>query len=417
MCIVVNKPINRIFLTMKMVIIAFLFLEACLTVFADPVDGQLSFDRDDLRPYLTLRYGAVFMDSEAAPQVDIDDVTQAASGSVGLGIGRYISLEVAFDGWENDLSMPNLGKVSEYAVWTVIPQIRLRYPLLSDRVVPSLAAGYGWGLTEANDPKKDGVSAFGEDTGYAYSVSGGLEYFVAQNISIGTEVKYIANESTVFLGGAERTLDLDALVTSAGLSIYFTPAPAGSPLSRVTWYDAGPLFVSLRGGFPYFLDTDFSSGFEISDSEVQLLLSGLIGVDISDRWGLGVAVNYYETGLSHNGGKVGELNMTTVSLLVRFSQPITDRLLTYIVGGAGPGYATFNDRAVGMEPGDPRIGGNHLAFTATVGTGIDLFIADNLALNLEADYIYHDSELDINGKDEHIDLGALLLSGGFRILF
>ena len=50
----------------------------------------------------------------------------------------------------------------------------------------------------------------------------GAEYFVANNIAIGVETKYaIACDQDVRVDGRKQSLDLDTLLATAGIRLYF----------------------------------------------------------------------------------------------------------------------------------------------------------------------------------------------------
>ncbi len=72
---------------------------------------------------------------------------------IGLGanLNRYVGIEVAVDSYELFVEPAGFGKIGEYSVWSIVPQVRLRYPLLRDRLVPYLLVGGGIGFTQFND--------------------------------------------------------------------------------------------------------------------------------------------------------------------------------------------------------------------------------------------------------------------------
>jgi hypothetical protein len=73
----------------------------------------------------------------------IGPLNQYFGGALGLDFGRYLGVEVTFEGYETNLEMKGVGSMTEYTVYAVVPQARLRYPLLDGRLVPYLLAGVG----------------------------------------------------------------------------------------------------------------------------------------------------------------------------------------------------------------------------------------------------------------------------------
>jgi hypothetical protein len=54
-------------------------------------------------------------------------------------------VELVGEGYETTLEFQGVGSLGEYAVWDVIPHLRLRYPVADGRVVPYALAGVGLG--------------------------------------------------------------------------------------------------------------------------------------------------------------------------------------------------------------------------------------------------------------------------------
>lgn len=68
--------------------------------------------------------------------------------------------------------------IGEYAICTYVPQLRVRYPLFDGRLMPYLVTGTGF--------------SFGGEDFAPVTVAGiGIEYFVASNMALGAETKYL----------------------------------------------------------------------------------------------------------------------------------------------------------------------------------------------------------------------------------
>lgn len=61
--------------------------------------------------------------------------------SVGGNVNRYLGGELSGDLFERRLKVQGFGSVGEYAVTAIVPQIRVRYPLLDGKLTPYAVAG------------------------------------------------------------------------------------------------------------------------------------------------------------------------------------------------------------------------------------------------------------------------------------
>jgi len=181
-------------------------------------------DTDDARGYLGVRLGIT-----AASSTDIGGGLGATPNeqvlgvSLGVNLGRYLGVELAGDGWERNMRLAGR-TIGEFAMYTVMPMLRARYPLLEGRVSPYVLVGVGAAYTEFNDRKRPGfeVDVGGTAWGVAAALGVGAEYFVANNIAIGAEAKYIiSRDQDVRLNGGRQSLDLDTLLATAGVRLYF----------------------------------------------------------------------------------------------------------------------------------------------------------------------------------------------------
>jgi len=140
------------------------------------------------------------------------------------GFRRLIGVEFAIDGYDFEVRVPELGSVGEYAIYTYVPQLRLRYPVLDGRLAPYFVTGVGMSFGEFKDRKPHGqdLDLGGEDFALAAVAGVGVEYFVASNIALGLETKYLySRDHTLKTSGPDRDMNLDSMLTSIGLRIYF----------------------------------------------------------------------------------------------------------------------------------------------------------------------------------------------------
>jgi opacity protein-like surface antigen len=173
-------------------------------LYPEVVAAPMAEARKDVpaRLYIGARAGgALNLDTDLVPGVQAEPSNNAIGGelsptfgaSLGLNLGRYFGVEVAADGFEVNMNVNGLGHVGEWAIYTIIPYFRLRYPMVRDRLQPYLLAGFGYGHTEFNDRKPHGANLqFNADNDtWAMGVGAGIEYFVTSNIALGFEMKYL----------------------------------------------------------------------------------------------------------------------------------------------------------------------------------------------------------------------------------
>jgi len=192
-----------------------------LLVVAPSADAH---DTDDLRGYLNVRLGiTAASDTDVGGGLGATPNEQVLGVSLGVNFNRYLSLELAGDGWERNMRFGGR-TIGEFAMYTGVPMVRGRYPLLDGRLTPYAVAGLGVGYTEFNDRKQPGfgVDVGGTSWGVVGALGAGLEYFVANNIAIGIETKYvISRDQEVRVNGRQQSLDLDTLLTTGGIRLFF----------------------------------------------------------------------------------------------------------------------------------------------------------------------------------------------------
>lgn len=184
-------------------------------------------DSDETRGYLALRGGTGFFtkpDSSGGLSLK-NPGKYGGTTAVGLNIDKYLGAELSGGYTTTDVDLEGLGKVSEYTLWTVVGQLRLRYPVLNDKLSPYVVAGGGVGFGEVNDKRiTSQISGFDgtRDTSWIGSVGAGFDYFLAENIALNLEVEQIYGfTNSVTLRGRPVDLDLDPLFVSLGIRLFF----------------------------------------------------------------------------------------------------------------------------------------------------------------------------------------------------
>ncbi len=183
--------------------------------------------------------GGAVINEDIAPGLEAGPVNSALAdvlnlsygGFVGADLTNVLGVEFAVEGYDFEVRVPGLGSVGEYAIYTYIPQLRFRYPVFEGRVTPYLVTGVGISFGEFKDRKPHGVGLDLQGRGdFALAaVAGvGVEYFVASNIAVGIETKYLySRDHTMHVSGRDRDLNLDSMLTSLGVRIYFGKRAAG----------------------------------------------------------------------------------------------------------------------------------------------------------------------------------------------
>jgi opacity protein-like surface antigen len=341
------------------------------------------------RGYFSLRYGRAFLsDNNIAPGFAIADGTGQGlfAAQLGFNWGRYFGLELAADYYQPDIDAVGHGKVIEYAIYDIIPQVRLRYPLLNDRLTPYVIGGIGVGFTEANDRTLLGADPAlphfdGQDTSVVYALGGGLEYFIADNIAIGVEAKYVFHNANVEVNGAPVAADLDAFLTSVGLRLLFPGPPKLAPAWVPPISELRPYFGFWLGK-AYVLDKQITPGFEIPSIRRENVHAGAVGLDLNRYLGAEVAVNHYSRDINETTlGKVTEYDIWSFVPQVRVRYPLMgDRLVPYLTGGIGVGLTQTNDTTpLGASGKVPRFSADDYSVVGSVGAGLEYFVAYNMA--------------------------------------
>jgi opacity protein-like surface antigen len=167
-------------------------------------EPRLLAEQEDATPtrlYAGARFGgSVLTERQWAPGVRLEPEANALSSvnhygglALGANFGNHWGIEFAGEMTEFNLWLADHGAVGEYSVYTIVPHARFRYPLRQGRVVPYLLAGIGATYAEFNDRKPAGehlrIAAKGVNP--AISVGGGVEYFMARNFSINSDVRWL----------------------------------------------------------------------------------------------------------------------------------------------------------------------------------------------------------------------------------
>jgi opacity protein-like surface antigen len=144
--------------------------------------------------------------------------------SLGANFGETFSAEVMLDHTEYSVQVDTLGTVSEYAVYTAMPLLRVRFPSANGKWVPYVMAGAGVTYGENNDVKPKGVGQHINAKGFSGGmlVGGGVEYFIARNISFDFETRwrYSWGQEISIQNGPTLTGDTSEVQMTIGFRAY-----------------------------------------------------------------------------------------------------------------------------------------------------------------------------------------------------
>jgi opacity protein-like surface antigen len=375
-------------------------------------------DSDRVRYYLGLRGG------ESNPAVKAEDVV---GFSLGANLNRYFGLELSGDLFEIPLDATGIGEIGEYGVLALAPLLRLRYPLFKDRLVPYFLAGAGVGIGQFNDrkPKGFGLPVTDVDKAVPIGVVGaGIEYYVADNIAIGLEGRYIAaGDQTFVVSGTKEKQNISSALVTVGLRLLY-PELSPRPMAESESSTPTRFYFGVRLGGAVLLDDQIFPGVE-ADPEppayggtVNTMYGVAAGVNWGRYWGAEVSLEGFETRLTLPGvGSIGEYAVYAALPQFRLRYPLMDgKLQPYVLGGVGIGYAEFNDRK--PAGANVRVSGTEdYTLAASLGAGVDYFLMRNIAVAFETKFLtVRDQSIRINdGPTQKGNINAFLFSLGLRI--
>jgi opacity protein-like surface antigen len=364
------------------------------------------------------RYYAAIRFAESNPLSSAHD---AAGGAIGAEFGRHLSFELSVDSYELFLDTPNHDKVGEVSLLGVVPQIRLRYPLLADRLIPYAVAGAGIGVTQVNDRKLPIAWRGGEtDVRPVGTVGLGLEYLFTHDIAFGLEAKYVIAGSGTFSVGDEREdVDLDAALLTFGLRLLFPEGHPSTPdaISRerpTRFYLAARTGASLLVDGEPFAGVTTSTEQPIFGSDLNLLFGGAVGVNFGRHLGVELSIEQHEYSLSAPGvGGLGEYSVFPILLQPRLRYPLHGgRLEPYVLAGVGLELAEVNDR---ISQRTLKVSGGDQTFIGAVGAGLEYFISSDISISGECKYVISRAhEIRVGDSTARGTLDSVFLSIGLR---
>jgi opacity protein-like surface antigen len=369
------------------------------------------------RYYVNLRYGGSWPFSRAHDESGV---------SIGANLTRYLGAELAIDHYDLMLTLPGVGKITELGTVAVMPQVRLRYPLLHDRLVPYLIGGAGAAFAQVNDRtvRALGRAIESDDVAFMGAMGGGLEYFMADNFAVGLDARYLISSSAeTTVAGTRVNSNLDAALLGFALRfLYPSLHPDDDPGSG--YRGTSSVYLTLLGGgatpvqhhvFGQIVEHEQNAAYgNLFD---QLYGIGF-GVNLGPHLGLELPFEGYEMALGLPGvGTIGEYALYVVIPQIRARFPILEgRLEPYATAGVGPTYTEFNDRRpITKSLGTIRSDG--FGFGAILGVGLEYYVAKNIAIGCQARYLFDRShELTVEETDHPGNLDSVFVNLTLRVM-
>ena len=398
------------------------FVAAMLSLTVTPL--LHAADNDQPRFYMSIRAGAVVKSThQVAPGYQGTLGGEDVIGlSAGMNFNKYVGAELSMDRYEFILNSPKGEKAAEYSVSPFLALLRLRYPVLDDRLIPYVLGGAGVGFVQVDDkfPPIGATTLKKNDFSPVGALGGGVEYFIANNLTLGLEAKYLFQQASLGVNGQDNRTNLNGFLWGGSLRVYFSEDGGGAPpMPSITSGDHPRVYLAVRTGTSIPTHRSISPQGSLSDVQGLHFASGSLGVNIGRYWGLELAVDSLEQNLSVPPyGRIGEYTHSSIIPQLRVMYPLHgDRLVPYATGGVGVGIAEFGDQT--PEAQHAVIGKSQaVSVVGAIGVGLDYFVLNNVAINVETKYRkFPSTTLDIDGVPHAINVSGVLVSGGVRIFF
>lgn len=369
-------------------------------------------DSDELRYFLELR------GQDTNPATDVRD---AWGGAVGVSFNRWIGVELALDNYELDYEPFGSQRLGELSTWAVVPQVRLRYPLWRDRLVPYVIAGVGYGVSQFNDRKPVAFDSQvdANDEGFLASAGAGIDYHFAENFSIGVQFKYLFGpDRDTTVDGVGYDTSVDAPLLMLAIKTYFPPQRPTELLEASDPLPQRFYFGVIGGGA--LVSGDIGNGLSLTpESPAVGDFNQLFGFSFGWNWnanfGLELAADTFEANLNVDDfGAVGELAMFDIVPQFRIRAPLAGgRWVPYAGFGVGAGYLEYNDAKPAGRDVEVEEDKWALAYSATLGC--EYFPVRHFSIGAEARYLHLDGAgLAINGgASRDVTIDSLLV--GLRV--
>jgi opacity protein-like surface antigen len=263
-----------------------------------------------------------------------------------------------------------------------------------------------------------------DTTHFLASFGGGLEYYIADNLALGLQVKYLLGPDQEYrLDGARGDFSVDAPLTMLSIRVL---GPQLRPQEFADLQAPPPtrLYFGPRLGAGIPADRSVGPGLRWTPESNSIgdwnqAFGLFFGASFGPHFAVELAAETMEGRLEVEGrGTIGEMASYTLMPIARWRFPLRGgRLAPYALAGVGLGFSEFNDRrpaGAGLDIGESKTG-----WAGTLGAGAEWFVLSNLAAFAEARYTFHrGTGISLDDEPERgMDLDSINLSLGVRIFF
>lgn len=369
-------------------------------------------------------------------------------GGAGIDLGRHLSLEIQGRGTEPDLRSASRGKIKELSLITLLPALRLRWPLGDGTVEPWAVAGFGYSVADVNDTGEPRVKVVMDEQSWVGTVGLGLDWRLSPDVSIGlglqsfihpddrtrTEVYDAVNRLTF---RDRTTTNLTSLAATAHIRVY--PGQSAAEPGGRRWllgamavedHDRRRAYLGLTGGHWFIDRKDFGGGVELAaPGDFNATLGGALGMTWNRNWATEIQLLNAEPNLGLGPiGKFAELSTFLVMPSLRFRHPmLKGRLLLTATAGIGVAFFNVNDKRDivdsfgGTTTTTPALTIEDHSVAGTLGAGIEYFLNRHLSVGLMLPFhVLPDvgTRVTQRGKktvDGHVNLSGLAPSLEIRV--
>lgn len=364
-------------------------LGAVLAMLAGGGAGVWAEDSDRFRPYFQWR---------SYEWDTIWGVDDANGVSFGANLDGHWGVELALDSFQLGLRNTRDQLVAEITSVSLVPQVRYRWPLWNDRLVPYAIAGVGTSFVQFNDRKSHGFGIDIEAEDWKPAAIGGLgiEYFLDDEIAFGFEGKYMwIDPVETRLGSVSGERDMSSFMLSFGLRLYFDenhPRPLADLPERPA---PSRFYFGVRAGTHTIVDGSWGRGVELTPlsnawgGSQNAHYGVALGMSLNRNWAVELALDGGETNIKVDGRyTIGEYAQGALIPQVLYRYPMGGgRWVPYVMGGGGMMYAEFND----AKPQSVLFPGTDTKGFYPVlrgGGGLEYFFTRNFSFAAEAGYQY-----------------------------
>jgi hypothetical protein len=335
----------------------------------------------------------------------------ALGGGLGYNIDPHGGVELQINGTDPWVRSESLGAIDRLSVITFVPAARYRWALGDGRLMPYVTGGVGFSANDDHGYFKPYVTSNTSSTTVVGSLSAGFDYFVAENVAAGIELRSLihpdqAADVTYRYPGRpvvryNDSLNLTSISLLAHLKFFPGQQASANGSGRTLFLaDHGPFdtkemraYVAGLFGYDFIWNKYVGSGTYVRDpgGDANLTKGGAIGLNVDGHWGAEVQMLYTMLNLRMSTGpRFAKLNVFEVIPALRYRYPLLGgRLVPFLMGGVGASFLNTTEQRPFSEYNDgrktivyPRFEANGPAVVGMIGPGVEYFLNHHLSVGL-----------------------------------